>query len=94
MPFSELETAYEGQGCSCPEFIAELALQAKCPISQHLTTTRSRRARRIVLECVAWDGQLTIEELPATQDYVITLALPMPQAGTVSYTMEITIPPP
>ena len=40
------------------------------------------------------EGPLTIEELPATQDYIITLALPIPLAGAISYTMEVRIPPP
>ena len=40
------------------------------------------------------EGTLTIEELPATQDYIITLALPIPLTGAISYTMEVRIPPP
>lgn len=39
-------------------------------------------------------GTLRIEELPATQDYIITLALPIPLTGAISYTMGVSIPPP
>jgi hypothetical protein len=38
-------------------------------------------------------GTLSIEALPATQDYIITLALPVPLGGPVSYTLEISISP-
>jgi hypothetical protein len=37
-------------------------------------------------------GSLTIPALPATQNYVITLALPAGHAQAVDYTMEVTIP--
>ncbi len=39
------------------------------------------------------ESTLTIEELPATQDYIITLTTAA-TAGTTDYTMEVSIPPP
>jgi hypothetical protein len=36
-------------------------------------------------------GTLSIETLPATQDYIITLALAAPVTGTVSYTVEVSV---
>lgn len=41
----------------------------------------------------SWEGTLTIGELPATQDYIVTLAT-VPSAGTTSYTMEVSVAPP
>lgn len=38
-------------------------------------------------------GTLSIEILPATQDYIITLALPGPVTGAVSYTLEVSVSP-
>jgi hypothetical protein len=38
-------------------------------------------------------GALSIEALPATQDYIITLALPAPVAGAVNYTVEVSVSP-
>jgi hypothetical protein len=38
-------------------------------------------------------GALSIEALPATQEYIITLALPVPVTGAVSYTMEVSVSP-
>lgn len=38
-------------------------------------------------------GTLSIEALPATQDYIITLALPGPVSGAVSYTVEVSVSP-
>ena len=40
---------------------------------------------------VASEGVLRIEVLPATQDYVITLALPVSVSGTVGYAMEVGV---
>jgi hypothetical protein len=34
---------------------------------------------------------LTVPSLPATQDYMITLSLPIPIGGIVSYTMEVSV---
>jgi hypothetical protein len=38
-------------------------------------------------------GVLSIEALPATQDYIITLALPAPVTEAVSYTVEVSVSP-
>jgi hypothetical protein len=38
-------------------------------------------------------GALSIEALPATQDYIITLALAAPVTGAVSYTVEVSVSP-
>jgi hypothetical protein len=38
-------------------------------------------------------GVLSIEALPTTQDYIITLALPVPVTGSVSYTVEVSVSP-
>jgi hypothetical protein len=34
---------------------------------------------------------LTVPSLPGTQDYTITLSLPIPVGGVVPYTMEVSV---